>query len=164
MRGPQCMCSVGARSASASSPLHHESDPDWNLQITRRSASFMLSSAGRMSPVLARGPQLVPSASDGLAMQPMRPGDQSRQAQQGAGSKLEVQRINESLPEQSSTAEGRPTERTASRQLPIPGGTARQGHAPQKPNSLESGSFLSLSPTMQWLQVSISLRCQALRA
>ena len=157
MRGSQCVCSVGARSASASSPLHHDSDPDWNLQITRRSASFMLSSAGRMSPVLARGPQLVPSASDNLVMQPVRPGDLARQQQQGSGSKLDAQRKDQSMQEQDSAAEGRPAERIASRQLPIPGGTARQGHAPQKPNSLDNGSFLSLSPTMQWLQVSKSL-------
>ena len=150
------MCSVGARSASASSPLHHDSDPDWNLKITRRSASFMLSSAGRMSPVLARGPQLVPSASDGLVMQPMQPGDQSRQQRQGAGSKLDAQRKDQSMQEQDSAAEVAPVERIASRQLPIPGGTARQGHPLQKPNSLDSGSFLSLSPTMQWLQVSRS--------
>ena len=157
------MCSAGARSASACSPLHHDSDPDWNLQITRRSASFMLSSAGRMSPVLARGPQLVPSASDGLLLQPMRRGDQSRQQQEGAGSRLDAQRTEQSMPEQDSGAEGRPTETRASRQLPIPGGKARQGHALQKPNSLESGSFLSLSPTMQWLQVSRSSSCYAVR-
>ena len=154
------MCSVGARSASASSPLHHDSDPDWNLKITRRSASFMLSSAGRMSPILARGPQLVPSASDGLVMQPMQPGDQSRQQRRGAGSKLDAQRDaqrkDQSMQEQDSAAEVAPAERIASRQLPIPGGTARQGHPLQKPNSLDSGSFLSLSPTMQWLQVSRS--------
>ena len=122
------MRSVGARSASASSPLHHDSDPDWNLRITRRSASFMLSSAGRMSPVLARGPQLVPSASDGLVMQPVRPGNQSRQQQQDAVSKLDAQRKGQSMQEQDSAAAGGPAERIASRQLPIPGGAAR--HVP----------------------------------
>ena len=109
-----------------------------------------------MSPVLARGAQLVPSASDGLVMQPMQPGDQSRQQRQGAGRKLDAQRKDQSMQEQDSAAEVAPVERIASRQLPIPGGTARQGHPLQKPNSLDSGSFLSLSPTMQWLQVSRS--------
>ena len=72
------------------------------------------------------------------------------------GSELDAQRKDQSMQEQDSAAEVAPAERIASRQLPIPGGTARQGHPLQKPNSLESGSFLSLSPTMQWLQVSWS--------
>lgn len=114
--------------------LAHGPDPDLEPQVTRRSASFILSSAarsaGRMSPMLTRGSQLVHRDPDA---QPMSPGAQNRQ-------------------EPSASGKGGAASRKASNELPIPGQLGAEAAA-QKANSFEAGSFLSLSPTMQWLQV-----------
>ena len=129
----QC-CRVGARSASAHAQLHYPSRADLEPLVTRRSASFMLSSpamlAGRMSPVLALGSQLVQC-------------DATSQPQQ------------HEQQEQVASNKGRGAGDRFSKQLPIPG--QHDVSSPVKTNSFESGSFLSLSPTMQWLQVSRSM-------
>ena len=127
---------VGARSASASAQLLARSESSLEPQVTRRSASFMLSSAamsaGRMSPILARGPQLVQR--DCTDAQPMSP-------------------LAHKELEQAALRKGRGTIGAVSNRLPIPQQPSREAAAVQRSNSLEIGSFLSLSPTMQWLQV-----------
>ena len=80
-----------------------------------------------MSPVLALGSQLVQC-------------DATSQPQQ------------HEQQEQAASKKGRGAGDRVSKQLPIPG--QHEVSSPVKTNSLESGSFLSLSPTMQWLQVS----------
>ena len=129
-------CRIGARSASATSAqLPPWPDPDLEPRVTRRSASFILSSAaksaGRMSPMLTRGSQLVQRDS---GAQPMLPETKSQQQQAASG-------------------KSGPTSDKDSSQLPIPQQLGGETAATQKANSFEAGSFLSLSPTTQWLQV-----------
>lgn len=130
------LCRVGARSASATSAqLSSRPDSDLKPQVTRRSASFILSSAsmsaGRMSPMLTCGSQLVQRHPDA---QSLSPGAQNWQEQGMSGG-------------------GSAASCTPSSQLPIPGQSEAEAVAVPKANSFEAGSFLSLSPTMQWLQV-----------
>ena len=80
-----------------------------------------------MSPVLALGSQLVQCD---VTSQPQQHDQQ----------------------EQAALKKGRGAGERVSKQLPIPG--QHEVSSPVKTDSLESGSFLSLSPTMQWLQVS----------
>ena len=89
-------------------------------------------SAGRMSPILARGPQLVQR--DCTDAQPMSP-------------------LAHKELEQAALRKGRGTIGAVSNRLPIPQQPSGEAAAVQRLNSLEIGSFLSLSPTMQWLQV-----------
>ena len=88
-------------------------------------------SAGRMSPRLTRGSQLVQRDPDA---QSLLPGALKWQEHGVSG--------------ESSAASHGP-----SNQLPVPGQSGAKAVAAPKANSFEAGSFLSLSPTMQWLQV-----------
>ena len=84
-----------------------------------------------MSPMLTRGSQLVHRDPDAQATSPG--------AQHGQ--------------EQSASERPAAAPRKASSELPISVQPGAEATAAQKANSFEAGSFLSLSPTMQWLQV-----------